>query len=253
MPGWRSRPAVRGPGCHSASQSHHATTSTTVTTPPVMWTENTPSKRDHRQRDAVTVPQCRGDQHHGRHGHAVGGEVGHRRRVELHIRDGGERRGQGARCGGGARGAPLVRAGAQQIPREHRCADGEQPHRRGERVQRVHRRGRRTRELRLDRGQRVERRRVVERVVRLDVAKVAHVRGRRLSGIEDEPHGVGVPDRIPGARNRLPMRYPTHCCESDQQGTENHSAGHHQRRSEALVRGLRRRARESAKVQAAQP
>ena len=30
-------------GCHRPSHSHHATTNTTVTTPPVMCTENTPS------------------------------------------------------------------------------------------------------------------------------------------------------------------------------------------------------------------
>ncbi len=30
-------------GCHSASTSHQATTNRTVTTPPVMWTEKTPS------------------------------------------------------------------------------------------------------------------------------------------------------------------------------------------------------------------
>ena len=30
-------------GCHNASTSHQVMTNTTATTPPVMWTENTPS------------------------------------------------------------------------------------------------------------------------------------------------------------------------------------------------------------------
>ena len=134
------------------------------------------------------------------HGDAVRGEVRHRGRVELDVGHGGERRGQRRRRRRGARRAPLVGPGAEQVPREHGRADREQPDRDGERVQRVGGGGRRPRELALQRGQRVERRRVVQRVVGLDVAQLAHVGRRRLAGVEDEPDGVRMPDRVPGAR-----------------------------------------------------
>ena len=162
-------------------------------------------QRQHRQRDAVAVPQRGDDQHHGRDGDAVGGQVGHRRGVELDVGDRGERRRQRGRGGRGAGGAPLVGAGAQQMPRQRRGADREQPDRRRHRAQRVGGGRRGAGELAEHRGQRVKRRRVVQRFVGFDVAQLAHVGRRRLAGVEDEANRVGVPDRIPVARDGLPV------------------------------------------------
>ncbi len=81
-----------------------------------------PEQREHRKRDAVAVPQCGHDQHHGRHGEAVGDEVGHRGGVELDVGDRGERRRQRARRGRRTSGAPFVGSATQQLPCQRRAA-----------------------------------------------------------------------------------------------------------------------------------
>ncbi len=174
----------------------------------------------HSQRDAVAVPQCRHDQDHGGRSDAVCGHVRHRRGVELHIRDGGERRRKGrrGRCRSGR--PPLVGPRSHQLPRQHRGACGEQPDGGREGVQRVGGGRGGAGDLTLQRRERVERGRVVQRVVRLDIAQLTHVGRRGLTRVQDESDGVGVPDGVPGTRDRLPVRYPANCREADQQRAE---------------------------------
>ena len=84
-----------------------------------------PEQCEHRQRNAVAVPQRRGDQHHRRNGEAVGRQVGHRGDVELDVGHRGERRRQRGGGGGGPGGPPLAEfAVPQQIPRQHAALTG---------------------------------------------------------------------------------------------------------------------------------
>ena len=77
-----------------------------------MCTENTPSSASTASGMRSRCRSADIDQHHRRHGDAVGGQVGHRGGVELDVGDRGERRRQRGRGGRRARGAPLVGAGA---------------------------------------------------------------------------------------------------------------------------------------------
>ncbi len=184
---------------------------------------------EHRQRDAVAVAQRRNHQHHRRYGDAVGGEVGHRSGVELDIGNGGERRRQ--RGGGRGRpgGAPLVGPVPQQPPGQGRRAHREQPDRRRERAEGVGggrcRPGQRTEH----RGECVKCRGVVKGVMGLDVAQLAHVCRRRLPGVENESDRIGVPDGVPCAGYRLPVRQPLHRRQRDQCRAEQHAGGHDER------------------------
>ena len=117
---------------------------------------------------------------------------------------------------------------AQQMPGEGRRADGEEPDRRRQRVECVRDGGGCAYQLALHRGQGVERRWVVERSVRFDVPQFAHVGGGRLPGLDDELDRIGVPNRIPGARNRLPMGQAADCCEHDERGTQDRAHRDHQ-------------------------
>ena len=159
----------------------------------------------HCHRDAIPVPQRRGHQHHGRHRDPVGGQVRHRGDAELDVGHRGERRRQSRRGGGGSGGAPLAGARPEEMPGQNGRAGREQPDRRRDRIQGVTGGGCRSGELAEHRRQGVEHRRVVKGPVCLDVAKLPHVRGRRLAGVEDPAHGVGVPDGVPGAGNGLPV------------------------------------------------
>ena len=143
---------------------------------------------------------------------------------------------------GRSRGLPSVNRAAQQLPGQGRGADREQPDRRGERAQRVGGGGRRTGQLAEHRGDGVKRRRVVQRVVGLDVAQLAHVGRRGLAGVEDEADRVGVPDGVPCARDRLPVRSPLTAANP----IRARRAGRRRRRS-ARVRGERCRASASGR------
>ncbi len=130
----------------------------------------------HGQRDAVAVPQRGDDQHHGRQRRGrTTVEIGHRRGVELDVGDRGERRRDRRRGRRRARAAPFVGARAQQMPRQRRGADGEQPDRRGHRAERVGRGRRGPGDQAQHRAERVKCRGVVERFMGFDVAKLAHV------------------------------------------------------------------------------
>ncbi len=131
----------------------------------------------------------------------------------------------------------LVRGRARNQVRTA-ALDGKQPDRRRHRRQRVAGRGRRPGELAEHRCQGVKHRRVVKHRVCLDVAQLAHVGRRRLAGVEDEAHRVGVPDRVPGAGNGLPVREAAPCRPSDQQRAQQHPGRHRHRRPAADRAGL---------------
>ena len=135
-----------------------------------------PDQRQHRDRDAPALSQRRRDQHERRDRNPVGGQVGYGGGVELDVGDRGEGRGQGRGGSGRARGAPLVCLVAQQLPGQGRGTDREQPRRHGYRADGVRGGGGGTAELGEYGGQRVKRRRVVQRLVGLGVAQLAHVR-----------------------------------------------------------------------------
>ncbi len=127
----------------------------------------------HRQRDAIAMPQRRGGQHEGRDRHAVGRQVRHRGGTELDIRHRRERRRQRSR--GGRHSGGVRRAGPQQEPGQHRGTRRKQPHRRRDRTHGVGGGRGRAGQLAVHRGQRVKHRRVVQRVVGLDVAQLTHM------------------------------------------------------------------------------
>ena len=122
-------------------------------------------QRQHGRRDAVAMPQRRGDQDKRRDRDAVGRQVGHRGDAELDVGHRRERRRHGGRRGRRPGGAPLagggiVVRGPEQTPGEHRGAGRKQPDRRRHRSQRVAGGGRRPGELTEHRGQGVKHRRV---------------------------------------------------------------------------------------------
>ncbi len=112
-----------------------------------------------------------------------------------------------------------------------RRAGREQPDGNRERAERVGGRRRRSGQLTEHRGECVKRRRVVQRIVGLDVAQLAHVRRRRLAGVDDPADRVGVPDGVPRARDRLPVRQPLDRRDSDQRRAEQYARGHGERRT----------------------
>ena len=87
-------------------------------------------EREHRHRDAVAVPQRRGDQHKRRDGDPVGRQVGHGGDAELDVGHRGERRRQRRRGGRRPRRTPLARDGAGEEPGEDCGAGRKQPDRR---------------------------------------------------------------------------------------------------------------------------
>ena len=172
----------------------------------------------HRHRDAIAMPQRRDDQNERRDRDAVGRQVGHRRGAELDVGHRRERRRQ--RRGRRSHSGGVRRARTEQLPGQHRRAGRKQPHRRRHRTQGVAGRRCRAGELAVDRGQGVKHRGVVQRLMGFDVAKLAHVSGRSLAGVENEAHRVGMPDRVPGARNGLPVHDPAVGGPHDQQRAE---------------------------------
>ena len=99
-----SRPRT---GCRSASSSHqrHQEQDDDESAGEVHRQDT--DQRQHGHRDAVAVPQRRGDQHEGRDRDPVGGQVGHRGDAEFDVGHRGERRRQRRRGGGRPGGAPL--------------------------------------------------------------------------------------------------------------------------------------------------
>ena len=191
-----------------------------------------PDQCDHRQRDPVAMPQRRGDQDERRNGEPVRRHVGHRGGVELDVRHGGERRRQ---RGGGGRG-PAVRHCVHrsrsrfQVSTAAPTGNSQIAAASELRVYAVVGAG--AGQLGQHGAQGVERRRIVERVVGLDVAQLAHVGRRGLPGVEDPSDGVGVPDGVPGARNGLPVRHAAPGRVPDGDGPEQHPGRHGERGSQ---------------------
>ncbi len=179
-----------------------------------------PDHRDHRQRDAVAMGQRGGDQNESGYRDAIADHVGHRGGVELHIGHCGERRRQRG-CGGRSAGRTPPGASAdQKLPGQQPRAEREEPDRRGQGTERVGGGRRGPGQLRQHGGQRVEGRRVIQCGLGLHVAQFAHMSGRGLAGVQDPPDGVGVPDGIPVARDRLPVRHPAPGGIADRGGSE---------------------------------
>ncbi len=230
-----SRPRT---GCRSASSSHQLTRNRMTTNPPVRCTEKTPTSAStatgmrSRCRSVEAINTNVG------HRDPVGRQVGHRGDAELDVGHRGERRRQRRRGGRRSRGAPLAGDGAGEEPGEDRRAGRKQPDRRRHRTHGVAGGGCRPGELAVHRGQGVEHRRVVQRLVGFDVAELAHVGRRRLAGVEDEAHRVGVPDRVPGAGDGLPVHDAALGRPPDQQGAQQHPGRHRQRRPAADPAGF---------------
>ena len=184
-----------------------------------------PDQRQHRQRNAFPVSQRRGDQHERRNRDTEGGHIGHRGGVELHVGNRGERRRQRGGGGGRARGAPPGGAGNQQPPGEQPGAEWEQPHRGSQRGQGVGGCRSGAGELSQHGTHRMKGGRVVESSLGLDIAQLTHMRGGGLPGIEDPPDGVGVPDGIPGAGDRLPVRHAPPRGDPDCERADDHPRG----------------------------
>ena len=195
-------------------------------------------ERQYRRRDAVPVSQGRSDQEERRHRHPVCRQVGHRGDAELDVGHRGERGRQRARGGRDARGAPLTGTRPEQIPGQHRRAGRKQPNRCRHRRQGVAGGGCSAGELTEHRREGVEHRRVVQRLVRLDIAKLTHVGGRGLAGVQDEAHGVGMPDGVPRAGDGLPVGETAIGRPHDQQSAEQHAGRHRHRRPAADRLGL---------------
>ena len=178
-----------------------------------------------RQRDTIAVAERRGDQHEGRYGNSVGGHIGCGGGVELDVGHRGERGRQRACRRGRAGCAPPGGSTGEQPPGQQAGAEREKPHRRSQCAERVGGRRRRPGELGQHRGQGVKRRRVVERRLGLDVAQFAGMRRRRLPGVENPPDGVGVPHRVPGAGNRLPVGHAAPGGVADRARAQEHARG----------------------------
>ncbi len=184
-----------------------------------------PDQRQYRQRDALTVSECGGDQRERRDRDTESRHIGHRCGVELHIGNRRERCRQCGGSGGRTRGPPPGGPVDQQLPGEQPGAEREQPDSCGQGTQRVGGCRGGAGDLCQHGAQRVEGRWIVERGVGFDVAQFAHVGGGGLAGIEDPPNGVGVPHGVPVAGNRLPVRHPPPGGESDCDHTEEHAGG----------------------------